>query len=114
MWMPTREIRAPEKRNRALRKPPLRSDKRGMSITIRRDDVDYGPYSIEQITELLAQRRITTSDLALAEGRTNWTPLENLIIQDSFRKQREAYVAKLKNPGVKKNPPKPRDPRRRW
>jgi hypothetical protein len=84
-----------------------------MSITIRRDDVDYGPYSIEQITELLAQRRITTSDQALAQGSTTWTPLENLIIQDSFRKQREAYVAKLKNPGAKKNPPK-RDPRRRW
>jgi hypothetical protein len=83
-----------------------------MSITIRRDEVDYGPYSIEQITELLAKRRVTPSDMALVEGAEKWITLENLLILDCFRKQREAYVGKLKKTAGKKNSPKPRNPRR--
>ncbi len=80
---------------RLLKIWPNAADNRGMSITIHRDEVSYGPYTIEQVKELMAKGRLGRRDMACVEGKGKWQPLENLIIQDSFRKQRETYISEL-------------------
>lgn len=64
-----------------------------MNITIHRDEVSYGPYTMEQVKDLIARGRLGRADLACVEGQGKWQPLENLIIQESFRRQRAAYIA---------------------
>jgi hypothetical protein len=71
------------------------ADKVGMNITIHRDEVSYGPYTMEQVTDLISRGRLGRSDLACVEGQGKWQPLENLMIQESFRRQRAAYIAEL-------------------
>lgn len=66
-----------------------------MNITIHRDDVTYGPYTMEQVKLLVAQHRLGSRDMARVEGETRWVPLENLLIQESFRRQRAAYIAEV-------------------
>ena len=73
-----------------------------MNITIHRDDVSYGPYTMEQVKELIARGRVGYGDLACVQGQEKWQPVENLIIQDSFRRQRQAYIAEM-NSSPKKN-----------
>lgn len=67
----------------------------GMNITIHRDDVSYGPYSMDQVKELVARGRLGRADMACVEGQGKWQPLEHLIIQESFRRQRQAYIAEM-------------------
>jgi hypothetical protein len=71
------------------------ADISGMKITIQRDDVSYGPYTIEQVKELISQRRFAHLDLARVDGANHWYTLENLIIQDSFRRQRVRYIEEM-------------------
>jgi len=71
------------------------ADIMGMNITIHRDDVSYGPYTMEQVRDLLTRGRLGRRDLACVEGQGKWQPVENLIIQDSFRRQRQAYVTQM-------------------
>ena len=66
-----------------------------MNITIHRDDVSYGPYTMEQVKDLVARGRLGRRDLACVEGQGKWQPVENLIIQESFRRQREAYITEM-------------------
>jgi hypothetical protein len=71
------------------------ADNEGMNITIHRNNISYGPYTMEQVRELMTRGRLGHRDLACVEGAERWEPLENLIIQDSFRRQRAAYIAEL-------------------
>jgi hypothetical protein len=84
-----------------------------MNITIHRDDVSYGPYTLKQVKELISQRRFTQSDLACVEGGDKWQPLENLLIQESFRRQRANYVAQM-NSSPKKGDGKKGKHANRW
>ena len=77
-----------------------------MNITIHRDDISYGPYTIEQVEELVARGRLVRADKACVEGGSTWEPVENLIIQESFKRQRAAYIAEMNsspNPKKKSN-----------
>jgi hypothetical protein len=74
----------------------------GMNITIHRDEVSYGPYTMEQVKAMVAKGRVGRADLACLEGGSKWEPLENLIIQESFRRQRAAYVAEMNSSPKKK------------
>jgi hypothetical protein len=74
-----------------------------MNITIHRDDVSYGPYTLEQVKELVAQRRFAHGDLACVDGAGKWQPLENLLIQESFKRQRAHYIAELSSSPKKGN-----------
>ena len=49
-----------------------------MSITIHRDGQNYGPYTVDNIRQLLASGVLVSTDLALIEGAAEWTTL-NLI-----------------------------------
>jgi hypothetical protein len=87
---------------RLLKISQIPADKVGMNITIHRDDVSYGPYTMEQVKALVARGRLGRRDMACVEGKGKWQPLENLIIQDSFRNQREAYITESNsNPNSK-------------
>ncbi len=74
-----------------------------MNITIHRDEVSYGPYTLEQVTELISQHRFARGDLACVEGGSKWEPVENLIIQESFRRQRTKYIAEMNSSPKKRN-----------
>jgi hypothetical protein len=84
-----------------------------MNITIHRDDVSYGPYTLEQVKELITQRRFAHGDLACADGGGKWQPLENLLIQESFRRQRAKYIAE-QNAAPKKDNSKKGKHANRW
>ncbi len=87
----------------SLKYGSIKADIEGMNITIHRDDVSYGPYTMEQVKELIARGRIGYRDLACIHGQGKWQPVENLIIQDSFRRQREAYIEQMNSsPNPKK------------
>jgi hypothetical protein len=86
-----------------------------MNITIHRDDVSYGPYTMEQVKDLMARGRLGRRDMACVEGQGKWQPLENLIIQDSFRRQRATYITEMTtDPKPKKNDGKGGKHAHRW
>jgi hypothetical protein len=62
-------------------------------IMIHRDDKDYGPYSIEEITGLLSQGVLTPDDLAWVEGGNEWVPLKDLLPPISRNVPTTAVVA---------------------
>ncbi len=84
-----------------------------MSITIHRDNINYGPYTMDQVKELIAQRRVVHGDLAWVDGGQKWERLENLIVKESFRRQREAYV-KNSAPKPDRGAPKKGKHANRW
>ncbi|MEJ0000334.1 MAG: DUF4339 domain-containing protein [Verrucomicrobiota bacterium] len=67
-----------------------------MSITIYRNAQNYGPYSIDEVKGMLDQKSLSRDDLAWADDAGKWQPVENLVIQESFRRQRSAYIASRK------------------
>jgi hypothetical protein len=50
-----------------------------MNITIQRDGQNYGPYTLDQIHEYLANGTVSESDWAWYEGCTDWLPVGNVI-----------------------------------
>ena len=50
---------------------------------IHREDKDYGPYSLEDVKDLVSQGILTSDDLAWVEGGNEWVPLGNLLAQVS-------------------------------
>ena len=55
-----------------LKNSPVPADILGMNITIHRDEVSYGPYTMEQVKELVARGRLGRRDLACVEGQGKW------------------------------------------
>ena len=49
-----------------------------MQITINRDGENFGPYSLEEVRDLLANGTLKETDLAYTEGSENWTPVSTL------------------------------------
>ena len=49
-----------------------------MQISINRDGENHGPYSLEEVRNLLANGALTENDLALQDGATEWVPLKNI------------------------------------
>jgi len=49
-----------------------------MQITINRDGENFGPYSLEEVRDLLANGTLKETDLAHTEGSENWTPVSTL------------------------------------
>ena len=49
-----------------------------MPITINRDGENFGPYTTEEIRDLLANGTLKEDDLAHEEGTENWVPLRSL------------------------------------
>ena len=49
-----------------------------MQITINRDGQNYGPYTVEQLQEMLQAGRAQLTDLANYEGATEWVPLSQI------------------------------------
>ncbi len=47
-------------------------------ITVRHRDQNYGPYSLEQTNQLLAEGRVDLDDLAWVEGTPDWTRLGSI------------------------------------
>ncbi len=47
-------------------------------ITVRRNDESYGPYSIEEVNQLLMAGRLDSDDLAWLEGTPDWTQLRTI------------------------------------
>jgi hypothetical protein len=84
-----------------------------MKITIHRDAISYGPYTLDQVRELVTQHRFARGDLACVEGEGKWRPLEELIVQESFRRQRANYIAE-KNAAPKKGDGKKGRHANRW
>lgn len=50
-----------------------------MNIKIFKDQVEYGPYSVEEVYSYLSEGSILRTDLAWHDGMPEWLPLENLI-----------------------------------
>ncbi len=49
-----------------------------MQITINRDGENFGPYSLEEVRDLLANGTLKGTDLAHTGGSENWTPVSTL------------------------------------
>ena len=49
-----------------------------MQITINRDGQNYGPYTVEQLQQMLQAGRAQLTDLANYEGATEWVPLSQI------------------------------------
>ena len=49
-----------------------------MQITINRDGENFGPYSLDEVRDLLANGTLKETDLAHTEGSENWTPVSTL------------------------------------
>lgn len=47
-------------------------------ITVRHNDESFGPYSLDQVNNLLVQGRINASDLAWVEGTPDWVALSTI------------------------------------
>jgi hypothetical protein len=51
----------------------------GMSIMVHRDKRDYGPYTLEEIKDLMQQNLVSETDNAFVEGGAVWRPLGELL-----------------------------------
>ena len=69
-----------------------------MQITINRDGENFGPYSLEEVRDLLANGTLKETDLAYTEGSENWTPVSTLPGLQSSGKP-EAKSAQSKEGG---------------
>ncbi|HCU86868.1 MAG TPA: hypothetical protein DGP39_05015, partial [Verrucomicrobiales bacterium] len=49
-----------------------------MPITINRDGENFGPYTTEEVRDLLANGTLKEDDLAHEEGTEGWVPLRSL------------------------------------
>ena len=49
-----------------------------MQITINRDGQNYGPYTVEQLQQMLQAGRAQLTDLANYEGEAEWVPLSQI------------------------------------
>ena len=49
-----------------------------MQITIKRDGQNYGPYTVEQLQQMLQAGRAQLTDLANYEGAAEWVPLSQI------------------------------------
>lgn len=68
------------------------------AITITRDGKNYGPYSKEELHELIASRNVSPDDLAWKEGMSDWRPLR--VVMEGL-----SHLPKSPQP-----PPAPADP----
>jgi len=50
-----------------------------MNYFIKRDQQEYGPYTLADLQRYLAQGNILMSDLARSEGMTDWAPVSQII-----------------------------------
>ena len=58
--------------------PDLPMSNSAARITVRRNDESYGPYSIEEVNQLLMAGRLDSDDLAWLEGTPDWTQLRTI------------------------------------
>lgn len=49
-----------------------------MNVFLKVKDEESGPYSIEQVSELIESARLTPSDLFRIEGLCSWMPIQML------------------------------------
>ncbi|HEY4714293.1 MAG TPA: DUF4339 domain-containing protein, partial [Aquirhabdus sp.] len=49
-----------------------------MQIYLARNNEQAGPYTLEQVNAMLANKQIVLTDLAWHDGMTNWLPLGQL------------------------------------
>ena len=59
-----------------------------MQITINRNGENYGPYSLEQVREMLDSGQAQPTDMGHVEGESEWVPLSEL--SKTCRKQRKS------------------------
>jgi len=50
-----------------------------MQITINRNGENHGPYSPEQVRQMLEAGQLTATDLAVAEGMSEWKPVGEVL-----------------------------------
>jgi len=54
-----------------------------MQITINRGGEQHGPYTVEQVKQMLASGQLTATDLAFTEGMSEWKSLGELLASPS-------------------------------
>jgi len=54
-----------------------------MQITINRGGEHHGPYTVEQVKQMLASGQLTATDLAFTEGMSKWKSLGELLASPS-------------------------------
>jgi hypothetical protein len=64
-----------------------------MDIFIARQGQREGPFTEEQVRAMLADGRLQPSDLAWRAGRSDWTPLSNLLVNAPLAATRGARGA---------------------
>jgi hypothetical protein len=50
-----------------------------MNYRIKRGDQEFGPYSLAELKQYLAEGRVVPTDLALSEGMDEWAPVRTVI-----------------------------------
>jgi len=57
-----------------------------MIIMIHRDDRDYGPYTMDEVVDLLMKKVLREDDHAFVEGGAAWRPLGELLAEQGSEK----------------------------
>ncbi len=78
-----------------------------MQVYINREGQQYGPFSIDQVNQALAQGSLLPSDLAWHEGAPNWVPLSNFTPTPSPAPVAAHAVADQPAPTKREEKPKP-------
>jgi hypothetical protein len=73
-----------------------------MSIIIHREDKDYGPYSLEEVKDLVLKGVLTQDDLARAKEDKEWVPLKTLLSQVSSHARTTLFAASRVSPPEEK------------
>jgi len=50
-----------------------------MNILITKEGQQYGPYTVEEVKQYMADGRLTASSLAWTDGLSNWLPLSSVL-----------------------------------
>ena len=50
-----------------------------MNYFIKRDDKEYGPYTLVTLQQYVTQGNISPSDLARSEGMSEWAPVSTIL-----------------------------------
>ena len=80
-----------------------------MQVYINRAGQQFGPYSMEQVTQGLAEGSLVATDLAWHEGADEWVPLSQLKASPAFAAtplpDTKPAPKKTKPPAPSKTPP---------
>ena len=70
-----------------------------MNYRIKRGEQEFGPYSLAELKQYLAEGRVVPTDLARSEGMDDWAPVQSVIGDIGLAQPVHAALWELAQPG---------------